>query len=637
MMWHNDFTGSFPIKYFNQGNNAFMYTFGIAGNNLSGEIPNEIVPPQHPSPRSGYNNISVFDIAGNNFSGPLPMWIQKISNTKQIWFQGQSFTGPFPKTLAEQAKLRLFHIAGNNFSGPLPDVQWKDDLYEATMGGNNFTGPIPQSWSSMAEGERGVWRLYMNSNDLSGELPAWLANMPALEWLLLHNNRFTFKDILPQYNAILENLQNNVNKSGSRSGEVKFDISDQKPFGQQINRTMPLGSELILDLSEFDYEGNLYQWLKDGGPIEGATTSVLTIENISEADEGTYVLEVKNPALPELGTHPSQPIIFQIGADDGLNNGSNQNNGDDTEGEAPLEKPEPFSPVNESSDVSRTPTFEWSDVEVDYYILQINDKNHSDFQVDVTVEEPFYTVEQSFELDAEATYLWRVRGVRNDSMGEWSDFKQFTTEADTADETEFVIDAPTLLAPEDKEQIHSENLEFEWNSVDADEYVLHITRENDSGGHEEFFYSNNENITITETSYTIPYETLPNRLHSWRVVGLKDGEWGEWSEIRQFVTDSNNQVTSTGSEQPFQTGLHQNYPNPFNPTTQIRFTLADVQEVSIRVYDMAGREVQSLVSGVMQAGQHEVTFRAGDLASGIYMYRFITNTKSFTKSMTLVK
>ncbi|WP_340107081.1 T9SS type A sorting domain-containing protein, partial [Rhodohalobacter sp. 8-1] len=88
---------------------------------------------------------------------------------------------------------------------------------------------------------------------------------------------------------------------------------------------------------------------------------------------------------------------------------------------------------------------------------------------------------------------------------------------------------------------------------------------------------------------------------------------------------------------PVQTGLNQNYPNPFNPTTQIEYTLSDIQTVSLKVYDMAGRQVAVLADGLKQAGSHTATFDAGSLASGVYFYRFITNTQVYTRKMTLVK
>ncbi len=76
---------------------------------------------------------------------------------------------------------------------------------------------------------------------------------------------------------------------------------------------------------------------------------------------------------------------------------------------------------------------------------------------------------------------------------------------------------------------------------------------------------------------------------------------------------------------PEQFGLHQNYPNPFNPSTTIRYSLPEAAYVTIKVYNLAGAEVARLVDDMRQAGNHEVGFQAGSLASGVYFYRMEIN------------
>jgi len=83
--------------------------------------------------------------------------------------------------------------------------------------------------------------------------------------------------------------------------------------------------------------------------------------------------------------------------------------------------------------------------------------------------------------------------------------------------------------------------------------------------------------------------------------------------------------------------LAQNYPNPFNPSTQIRFTLDAGRQTTLKVYDVLGREVATLVNGTMAAGAHSVTFDASNLTSGVYMYKLEAGGMTMTKRMTLVK
>ena len=83
--------------------------------------------------------------------------------------------------------------------------------------------------------------------------------------------------------------------------------------------------------------------------------------------------------------------------------------------------------------------------------------------------------------------------------------------------------------------------------------------------------------------------------------------------------------------------LEANYPNPFNPTTTIRYGLPEAAAVSLVVYDALGREVERLVEGLREAGMHTVTFEAGALPSGWYLYRLTTPGGITPRAMLLLK
>ena len=78
---------------------------------------------------------------------------------------------------------------------------------------------------------------------------------------------------------------------------------------------------------------------------------------------------------------------------------------------------------------------------------------------------------------------------------------------------------------------------------------------------------------------------------------------------------------SVDVDQPFEFNLSQNYPNPFNPSTTIKFSLAFNSRVEMKVFDVLGQEVISLINKEMQAGYHQVVFDASPLSSGVYFYR----------------
>ena len=88
---------------------------------------------------------------------------------------------------------------------------------------------------------------------------------------------------------------------------------------------------------------------------------------------------------------------------------------------------------------------------------------------------------------------------------------------------------------------------------------------------------------------------------------------------------------------PLSLSLSQNYPNPFNPATLIEYSLKETSPVTLKVYDLMGREVVTLVSGVKPAGTHSVVFDGKDLPSGVYFYELRTGASSVVNKMVLMK
>ncbi|UCH66277.1 MAG: T9SS type A sorting domain-containing protein, partial [Ignavibacterium sp.] len=88
---------------------------------------------------------------------------------------------------------------------------------------------------------------------------------------------------------------------------------------------------------------------------------------------------------------------------------------------------------------------------------------------------------------------------------------------------------------------------------------------------------------------------------------------------------------------PSEYSLEQNYPNPFNPTTRISYSIPSASSVQLKVYNVLGNEVATIVNKEMPAGNHSVEYNASILPSGIYFYTLTTNHFSETKKMTLIK
>ena len=101
-------------------------------------------------------------------------------------------------------------------------------------------------------------------------------------------------------------------------------------------------------------------------------------------------------------------------------------------------------------------------------------------------------------------------------------------------------------------------------------------------------------------------------------------------DIMSGVTNQNNGIPNTYS-------LSQNYPNPFNPTTKIQYAIPKQGFVSLKIYDLLGREVANLVNGEVNAGYYLIDFNGSHLASGVYFYRLKAGAFVETKRMVLIK
>jgi len=91
------------------------------------------------------------------------------------------------------------------------------------------------------------------------------------------------------------------------------------------------------------------------------------------------------------------------------------------------------------------------------------------------------------------------------------------------------------------------------------------------------------------------------------------------------------------TELPFRFQLFQNYPNPFNPSTNIKFSIAKQDIVSLKVYDVLGREIATLVNEEKPAGEYIVKFNTNEITGGVYFYRLKIKEFINTKKMLLIK
>jgi hypothetical protein len=147
-------------------------------------------------------------------------------------------------------------------------------------------------------------------------------------------------------------------------------------------------------------------------------------------------------------------------------------------------------------------------------------------------------------------------------------------------------------------------------------------------------------ITLSWPNQSIPGMEFQLLMGDGRVFDLTKSGTVVWNATDpEPMIKSGPVSTSNESSRNFpQTlALHQNYPNPFNPSTQITFDLPSSGSVTLKVYNMVGQEIATLVNGNRPAGSHSVPFEASHLSSGVYIYRLQVGSTVLTKKMVLLK
>jgi len=154
-----------------------------------------------------------------------------------------------------------------------------------------------------------------------------------------------------------------------------------------------------------------------------------------------------------------------------------------------------------------------------------------------------------------------------------------------------------------------------------------ILRSNDGGNSFHVQPINNPNLTL----FSVCFMTA--------LKGVTVGGSGYILKTTNAGGDSTSVIgiNNIGTQFPDHFILYQNYPNPFNPSTSIKFSINNSSFVSLRVFNILGQEISSIVNTYLKSGTYEYNFNGSNLSSGIYFYNLRTNEGSKTKRMLLAK
>jgi hypothetical protein len=144
--------------------------------------------------------------------------------------------------------------------------------------------------------------------------------------------------------------------------------------------------------------------------------------------------------------------------------------------------------------------------------------------------------------------------------------------------------------------------------------------------------------TFQPSSPLTPYNNNP--VNGIWVLAINDNASADQGTLRAWCIQVTYETLLGGiqtAEVPNQFYLNQNYPNPFNPVTTIKYGIPKSANVTLKIYDMLGREVTTLVNEKKDPGTYNVEFDATNFASGLYLYKITAGDFSAVKKMMLIK
>jgi hypothetical protein len=175
---------------------------------------------------------------------------------------------------------------------------------------------------------------------------------------------------------------------------------------------------------------------------------------------------------------------------------------------------------------------------------------------------------------------------------------------------------------------NGKDVKLNWiTSSEMNNAGFEIQRKDNNSEFKKIGFVKGNNNTNSNSYYSFEDKNLTTGKYSYRLKQIDNNGNFEYFSLSNTV--------EIGT--PSKYNLSQNYPNPFNPVTKISYTIAMAGQVTLKVYDMTGKEIKTLVNEVKSPGFYTVDFSGANLASGIYLYKISAGNYSETKKMSLIK
>jgi Leucine-rich repeat (LRR) protein len=328
----NQFTGTIPEGIWQMLN---LRSIRLSNNNLSGQLPSDI---------GGLDKLYDLHLSDNQFTGTLPTEFGENTQLEGFVVRNNQFTGTIPEDLLKMKRLRELDLHGNSLTGDFPtELDSLVKLETLDISNNQFTGELPSTIGKVVE----LMDFYIQNNQLTGDIPAEIANLAELRQADFSNNQFT--SLPEEINALtdlwrfyidsnllttlpdmsdLDMYRFHLRGNNLTFGDLESSGYDFSDYNQRYSpqESLPVETELLYvnegddaslnfhtlvtdllfgtnnEYALFKSEDQVYGWDSNPGFI---------ISSFSDADEGEYIIKVKNDDYDKL-TLTSDTIIIKI-------------------------------------------------------------------------------------------------------------------------------------------------------------------------------------------------------------------------------------------------------------------------------------------------------------------------------------
>ncbi len=274
----NILSGPIPVELFTIGT---LTSLNLSINSLDGSIPDP----------SAMTLLTSLNLSDNSLSGAIPATIGSLAALTELDLSYNQLDGQLPGELFIISGIQTIRVYSNFLSGPIPDA-FSTSIITLDLGANQLTGGVPLSMTTIP----GLTNLYLEDNQLT-DLPVFTG----LTEFTVGGNYFDFGDIEP-----------NISIAG-----MLYDY--QLPVPKYPDVDIAEGGEIFMSYS-IGGTNNVYQWYKDGLPIDGENLSSITISGATSANTGSYYLEITNTVAQDLILTTENTLVTIHGVTAGIIN-----------------------------------------------------------------------------------------------------------------------------------------------------------------------------------------------------------------------------------------------------------------------------------------------------------------------------